>query len=1410
MASRTTLKAKKTNEIIYPQTQAEIVYTLTGRTVEEVLQEYGSIINALQQNTYFKGYFKNESKLLAQYPNGISNSEERAGWYAIVGSETEQDNWYIWDVEDNMWEKSASYSIEGVASVNNIRPDEDTGNVTLNATHIPTTFDDKASIQSHLSDLKLKYNDQEDAIKEIENELEPLKNKTNVLYLTNEQMMDAINRLIEPYDNGQVVVVNDDGNYKLGSSFKFIVGGTEETPEYSWEEITASGTSITDTLTLSKEVFVPEVPDKEGVEIDSIENISTDYGFELNENGFYESNNKGINNSHAYCKLTFTVPETMDVIFDVINSGETNYDFGIFSNLDDTVLNSNYEDPDGSVYKKYKNHSSTSIEQLTYPNVTAGQHFISIKYKKDGSSNSGNDSLQFRLNEECTFTPGTPSYTYISENSISIDDHNNLQIEGKNILKDGDVIPTIKKLVGDVENPICLLDLEIGFYLISGSIKSIPTSTTVYKVINGYLLVERVSGYYCTIYNYVSDNNYVFDLGFPQYKYVVMALVNSSLSSVQTLLTYNELVEKSGVLTKTNTSSYTPTSDYNPATLKFVIDTINSSKEPPIKEIENPSNQTDSSLANNIVTSNEYDDNKLFYYKKSGYHSEQKQLEYNKQVDNIYLLKSLSSLNINTSYWASITFSYKYNDGYKDREGDTNVRLAVYIYSATFPKIAARDANNNQSSEIVIYENNAWISDEEDNSEYFNLKNLFEKNYKKLGINMSSYPQITVTKAKVNYIQDTQQMSYFSTKETSNIITPTRIALYEDLQNAGGSSGSSSKPITKFDNPAQWGLDTKYDDTFGTSKDLNNQELYYYKKVDEHQFFAMLVGDNSTNFYNAIIQKDIKDVVTTETKDLSIMICQLNVKDESEQILGSVSIVLNIDANGSITSISIPEFNEDIYSTQNGWLEEDPKYFNIKEYLITKPQYSNMKYVSVGSNLSMDDYPEIYSIGEMYFFGSLEENIDAILPIRLALYSDVAGIQQSADYKGDYQGGRWYNVGDIVSGVGEGIFYVCLVENNGIVQPEYFNEYTEQDGVRYWQNMNYNTYISLNAMQATSDHAGRNIYATYSTKVELQDAENSLGADINVTFDSNTSDLKMQLVNKQGVTIGTEKKVNLALESAIVSGDYDAVNKKIIFTLQNGSNVEIDVADIVSGLVPDTRTINGKTLKNNVTLTAEDIQVVQNQVSIEQVFKNLDSYVADMENSIIENENNISALSGRKINNKPLTSDVTLTGDDIPFSDDYNLSIPLAFEELITQFSTTLNNLTVNNKAISTNPVLTASDISTTFGSDISVQGALDELSAAISEATINGKNIIDNPVLTASDVGALPNTTKIPTGTAGDHNSTTIVDASSDLPTSNAVKEFVENKAYATQSSVASLQQSLGTQCTFVLSGTTLTITPK
>ena len=126
------------------------------------------------------------------------------------------------------------------------------------------------------------------------------------------------------------------------------------------------------------------------------------YPFQLNTNGYYESTNKGHDNSYSYATLNYEGYENL--VLECINSGESNYDYGIISQPD-VQLSESYED-DGAtgstkVFKNFKGQSSTNPVQLTIPS-DEGSHFITIKFRKDGSGNNGNDSLQFKVIEPTT------------------------------------------------------------------------------------------------------------------------------------------------------------------------------------------------------------------------------------------------------------------------------------------------------------------------------------------------------------------------------------------------------------------------------------------------------------------------------------------------------------------------------------------------------------------------------------------------------------------------------------------------------------------------------------------------------------------------------------------------------------------------------------------------------------------------------------------------------------------------------------------------------------------------------------------------------------------------------------------------------------------------------------------------
>ena len=51
--------------------------------------------------------------------------------------------------------------------------------------------------------------------------------------------------------------------------------------------------------------------------VDPVANAS--YGFALNDDGYYESQNKGQNDTYAICRVNLNVESTCDLIFDVIN-----------------------------------------------------------------------------------------------------------------------------------------------------------------------------------------------------------------------------------------------------------------------------------------------------------------------------------------------------------------------------------------------------------------------------------------------------------------------------------------------------------------------------------------------------------------------------------------------------------------------------------------------------------------------------------------------------------------------------------------------------------------------------------------------------------------------------------------------------------------------------------------------------------------------------------------------------------------------------------------------------------------------------------------------------------------------------------------------------------------------------------
>lgn len=134
----------------------------------------------------------------------------------------------------------------------------------------------------------------------------------------------------------------------------------------------------------------------------TLTNISTQYKFILNDNGYFINNNakQGANNSYVLGRVKFYAKNTGTILLSYRSYGESGYDYGIFGQLDQTLSESYTDDgTSGStkVLVNCKGGASSEYKQITYNITTIGEHFFDVKYRKDSSSDSNDDTLQFQL-----------------------------------------------------------------------------------------------------------------------------------------------------------------------------------------------------------------------------------------------------------------------------------------------------------------------------------------------------------------------------------------------------------------------------------------------------------------------------------------------------------------------------------------------------------------------------------------------------------------------------------------------------------------------------------------------------------------------------------------------------------------------------------------------------------------------------------------------------------------------------------------------------------------------------------------------------------------------------------------------------------------------------------------------------
>lgn len=94
------------------------------------------------------------------------------------------------------------------------------------------------------------------------------------------------------------------------------------------------------------------------------------------------------------------------------------------------------------------------------------------------------------------------------------------------------------------------------------------------------------------------------------------------------------------------------------------------------------------------------------------------------------------------------------------------------------------------------------------------------------------------------------------------------------------------------------------------------------------------------------------------------------------------------------------------------------------------------------------------------------------------------------------------------------------------------------------------------------------------------------GTDIELSLDTTTYIMTLKLKNASGTDISTAT-IDFPIESLVVNASY--ADGTLTLKLKNGTTLDVDISALISGLVPETRKINGKALTNDITLTQDDI-----------------------------------------------------------------------------------------------------------------------------------------------------------------------------------------------------------------------------
>lgn len=166
---------------------------------------------------------------------------------------------------------------------------------------------------------------------------------------------------------------------------------------------------------------------------------------------------------------------------------------------------------------------------------------------------------------------------------------------------------------------------------------------------------------------------------------------------------------------------------------------------------------------------------------------------------------------------------------------------------------------------------------------------------------------------------------------------------------------------------------------------------------------------------------------------------------------------------------------------------------------------------------------------------------------------------------------------------------------SGLVSEDAFNEEVDRlDGRIDNANIDHEALVQEVAQKEIYAHAAfhseeaetaRNYTKGGKIDKKFREVDSLGGVGLSLSMDSDYK-LTVKLLNKKGEVVSSGM-VDLPIESLITKASYS--NKILTLTFQSGDTLKVDISSIITGLVSESRTINGHALTADIVLTASDV-----------------------------------------------------------------------------------------------------------------------------------------------------------------------------------------------------------------------------